>query len=671
MSDITDTSHERDYGDKPTKRIRQACLNCRRKKVRCSGEKPECSMCRRLEQTCQYVSDVSDSRGRGSSPSSCGNLAALDNIAGEMNARFSAIDARLASLEKSIETLVPLVSTLTKPHSLKAQGATYQKPGSNDLTVEARSPNGINISAEESDSVPQTYTVLFAADIYFRFCHNQPYSLFHETHFRRRITAGEVPEYLLWAFLATACRYCALPDEGPNGAGDVALYASRAWRKLSIPWDGFIGEQEAVDIVRTILLVASIELTSGYGDSAYMKLGLAQRVALHSKLHLEPDSDQTPTFREERRRTFWALYLQDKLISLSREKFPTLPDGECRLRLPCSETAFREDREEGATFLESFSGDLLNREVVGLCSPIALKIIMASALSRVAQYVLHDERYTEQGAPWFSTSPYAAITSNLLQLELHFCMNEPLVEALERTCFTDGNIDQHIAGPRIYAQALFHLSHCLLHHPFLLHQRLQKLQQRAPMSFLTTAWETCRNHAKSLTELKNLKDHNVLIVSALYGYCIMVAGTIHALAMHDDSHTIREDASELYGSSLKFLHEFSRHWKHAGLMAMRLERFQKQNVSRIPLHDPKSGLDEQSLSDSKTLWKSVDYSLSSASTPPASPGSLSDKLTTIPTFSLSQGDFDFSNFSIASPDNFLDFPMLDETLSLVIGDEAC
>lgn len=40
--------------ERPAKRIRQACEQCRRKKSKCSGEKPVCSTCWRLDQQCYY-----------------------------------------------------------------------------------------------------------------------------------------------------------------------------------------------------------------------------------------------------------------------------------------------------------------------------------------------------------------------------------------------------------------------------------------------------------------------------------------------------------------------------------------------------------------------------------------------------------------------------------------
>ena len=44
------------------KRIRQACLNCRKKKVRCGGEKPVCTFCSRLSQRCIYIEDGRSAR---------------------------------------------------------------------------------------------------------------------------------------------------------------------------------------------------------------------------------------------------------------------------------------------------------------------------------------------------------------------------------------------------------------------------------------------------------------------------------------------------------------------------------------------------------------------------------------------------------------------------------
>ncbi|KAF4962168.1 hypothetical protein FSARC_9742 [Fusarium sarcochroum] len=46
-------------------RLRQACEGCRQKKTKCSGEKPMCSFCERLGQTCTYLERERDRRTGG------------------------------------------------------------------------------------------------------------------------------------------------------------------------------------------------------------------------------------------------------------------------------------------------------------------------------------------------------------------------------------------------------------------------------------------------------------------------------------------------------------------------------------------------------------------------------------------------------------------------------
>lgn len=311
-------------------------------------------------------------------------------------------------------------------------------------------------------------------------------------------------------------------------------------------------------------------LTSAAGlcSSAYMKLGFALRIAVHAKMHMEPDTDLDPIFREERKRTFWSLYLQDKLISLSRERYSVLRDEECRIQLPCSEAAFRKGIEEQAPTLDSFTSDCLDHEAAEKCCPLALIVVLAATLNRVSYYVLQTKRTPQLGLPWSPTSPYASISSTLLELEHYFGLNEDPKDILKQRCYLDGAIDGHLAGPYIYSKSLFHLSHCLLHHPFLIKQRLQALKQKAPPTFIKAAWSSCRQHAKSLTQLKDTKNHNVLVLTSLYGYCTMVAGTIHVLSMNDENPAVREEGKQHYAAALEFLHELSCYWKHAALMVL-------------------------------------------------------------------------------------------------------
>lgn len=68
----------------------------------------------------------------------------------------------------------------------------------------------IDISNSDSNKfsqLPPIPVLKSLADVYFSNCQNQPYCFFHENNFRRRLIAGDLPQYLLLAFAATAARY--------------------------------------------------------------------------------------------------------------------------------------------------------------------------------------------------------------------------------------------------------------------------------------------------------------------------------------------------------------------------------------------------------------------------------------------------------------------------------
>ncbi|KAF4983687.1 hypothetical protein FDECE_17249 [Fusarium decemcellulare] len=635
-TDISDAD-DSDNPESRRKRIRQACLNCRRKKVRCGGEKPVCNFCSRLSQTCLYAEDGRSHR-RTSMPYQPGSDDVPDAVMVREDILFGALDA-------DVSRLIPLASFNaanhhTPSHLLDLHAQNHDKIPTPITTV---SQAQTATQSPEKDR-PQMHTLLFAADVYFRFCHNQPYSLFHEQTFRRRLVDGTLPPYLLWALLSVARRYSTLPAFQLATADDALVYATRAWECIDLPWNGGTSPEDIIPVIQAIILIVNTEHPAGLCGQAYMKLGFAIRIALHSKLHLEPETDMPIILREERKRTFWSLYLQDKLISLSRGRFCVLRDEECRISLPCSEEAFKEGREEQTPVLADFTNDCMEQEAADGCCPLALITVMASTLGRVSHYVLHDNRYSQLGLPWSSASPYATISSTLLQVEHYFGMNEDPKESLERRCFTDGAVDQHLAGSFIYSKALFHLSHCLLHHPFLIQQRLEKLKQKTPPIFMKAAWEKCRAHAKSLTDLKDMKNHNVLILTSIYGYCTMVAGTIHVLSMNDEKESVREEGLEHYNAALEFLRELSCYWGHAALMVNRLERFRLQCENRRRELNPCTPSTNHSPGDVKALWQSVDHVLLSTPTRPGSP-TLEGGMSDMEWFSSPSQLFDFADFT--------------------------
>jgi hypothetical protein len=137
---------------------------------------------------------------------------------------------------------------------------------SNDLTKCTQTSTNISsvrstMITPSKPALPPSHILLFAADVYFRYCYNHPYSLFHEGRFRQRLAAGEIPEYLVWAFLASSRRFSTIPHHHFEGGDSVGSLAKRSWETFHVPWDGPKDGEEALAILQTVILLVNVEHT--------------------------------------------------------------------------------------------------------------------------------------------------------------------------------------------------------------------------------------------------------------------------------------------------------------------------------------------------------------------------------------------------------------------------
>lgn len=270
----------------------------------------------------------------------------------------------------------------------------------------------------------------------------------------------------------------------------------------------------------------------------------------------------SPAEQEERRRTFWSAYLLDKLISCGRSRPLAILDDDCNVLLPCDEETFQNNEWKKSPTLDQLRS--WDTKLTEKPSPFALVILMASILGNCTSYV-HRRYNKARIPPWDPRSEFSTISSSLLLLESYSSIG---IDSISESINSGNAVEQRQLGHRIFAQTLFHLCHCLLGHPFLVHLHLNPFGSKTPASFVSRMLQMGCDHARYLLDfLQEARNLGCLIESSFYPYCIAVAGGIHSLNAHfqeSNGDTQQASASAHYFTqSVEELERLGTLWVHA------------------------------------------------------------------------------------------------------------
>lgn len=290
---------------------------------------------------------------------------------------------------------------------------------------------------------------------------------------------------------------------------------------------------------------------AGHPKLGWVKFALSVRFAQGLRLNEEPESELPPLEQEERRETFWSVYLLDQLISLGPNRPPSFLDTDCHVKLP---NTFQEGVSE--TIMPTLKAVVEDPTAAGHqnLGHFAMTIIVASALGRFIRSSLKRSIHSVH-LPWDPRSKYYIAHSILLHFESHSpCSLATFSDVVRQEFIINNVIDQQRAGHFVFSHALFHLNHCLLNHPFVLHHLFQLCPGPIPLSFVQEALHRCYTHATRLLELLyDAQRFGPLVESSFYGYCAMAPGIILRLyTQHQDS-GIAKASSEKVQLALDFL----------------------------------------------------------------------------------------------------------------------
>ncbi|KAK1757602.1 transcriptional activator protein acu-15 [Echria macrotheca] len=386
---------------------RLACMICRKRKLKCDGIKPSCSTCSRLGHTCAY-----DEVRRKSGPKR-GYVKALEERLKQVETLLKTQDGTATSPDGSRAIPTSADKATTQPPNQRAAATanfTVTDPSigiasSRDMDrwhFNAESPNGamedfnfnsnigmdlgnvdgnftwemIGLGLEEP--LPPQETIDELHQIYFEKIHPSVPMI----HKYRYLTAMNLApsqrppvclRYAMWTLASSVTeKYMGMKD----------LFYQRARKYVESDYIRGYGEHMiSVAHAQTHVLLASYEFKWMYFPRAWMSTGsavrLSQMIGLHRldgsgldvKQCLPPPRDWTE--KEERRRTFWMAFCQDRYASIGTGWPMTIDEKDILTHLPSSDDAFEMSRPEqtsplaeamspaGAGKLSSFGGVVL------------------------------------------------------------------------------------------------------------------------------------------------------------------------------------------------------------------------------------------------------------------------------------------------------------------------
>lgn len=228
---------------KERKRLPLACIACRRKKIRCSGEKPACKHCARSRIPCVYKVTTRKAAPRTD------YMAMLDKRLKRMEDRVIKTIPKeetrdMAAIGRSVVRPPAPGQATSKSQKKRTADEAFSVEMDEWTREERRAPQdtfpmsksgdgGSSLLTEGSEFLPSLEIQEHLAEVFFDCVYGQSYLLLHKPSFMRRLRSGTVPPALSLAVCAVSARFSTHPQlnseppflRGENWANPAAAIA--------------------------------------------------------------------------------------------------------------------------------------------------------------------------------------------------------------------------------------------------------------------------------------------------------------------------------------------------------------------------------------------------------------------------------------------------------------
>lgn len=348
-----------------------ACLSCRRRKSRCSRERPRCAQCFKIGVECEYVVKQKPGIKAGAVDNLNRRLEVLEQLlldsSGNAKARLAALlDGDITNRNGHIfPQAVPVIEQqgqITQDDAVEY--GTRDSSLASTFRAEHHRPKRQRIDDGDSDPreaqywdvddefwIPPLPPVSFleaAVEAHFQTVHHW-IPILHETRFRAKfkdpIERQKLP-ILLHALLSASIKYVDFEAFGMR-AQDVARQIRVSRRAVM----SHAMESLSVQNTQALVIIAFDYMGSGHISKTWPIIGSLTRVVDYLQLSIEPEeeSPRRPLLKslailntandwtesEERRRLFWSVFLLDRICSVTTGWHTSLTSDDVHRRLPC------------------------------------------------------------------------------------------------------------------------------------------------------------------------------------------------------------------------------------------------------------------------------------------------------------------------------------------------
>lgn len=580
---------------KERKRLPLACIACRRKKIRCSGEKPACKHCLRSRIPCVYKVTTRKAAPRTD------YMAMLDK-------RLKRMEDRVVKLipKESLPSISGVGRSVVKPALPGAPPKTpttkkraAEEAFGNELDEWAKSkaanpdmPAGSNskesdetrLMTEGAESLPSRDIQEHLAEVYFDFVYGQSYPLLHKPTFMKKLARGGLPPVLILAICAISARFSTHPQLRTEPAflrGDK--WAERA-REIALKRY----DTPNITILIVYLLLGLHEFGTCQGGRSWMFGGMAQRMAyalqLHKELEYDPavsEADRKPlsiTDREIRRRTMWSCFLMDRFNSSGTDRPLFVNEQYIEVQLPVKENLFIKEIQAPT---ENLDGNVPNpvspdsglpanaRENMGVS---AYTIRLICIWGKIVKYMNLGGKEREKETMWSPKSTFLTIRKEARDFK------DSLPEML---LYNSQNLKSHAVGKTANHFLYLHILYqqiMLFMHRFAFPTRADSRPPKdVPRDFLTESARIALDAANQISILINeAMDYNV--VAPFAGYSAFFSSTVHVHGVFSKNSKIEAQSKKYLAYNVKYLSKMKKYWGMFHYIAENLKELYRQHA---------------------------------------------------------------------------------------------